>query len=342
MEGRTVMELVRWGIIGCGDVTEVKSGPGLQQAEGSALVAVMRRNGEKAKDYAARHGVAKWSDDADAIIHDPEVDAVYIATLPDSHAMYTKRVAAAGKAVYVEKPMARTYAECCEMVDACNQAGVPLFVAYYRRRLPQFVYIKELLEAGAIGTVRAVTATILQAPKRDDYSVDNVPWRVKPELAGGGYFFDLASHELDILDYLLGPIAEADGISGNQAGLYEAEDIVSGTFRFASGVQGVGLWSFTVDAHEARDQIEIIGDQGRIQFACFALEEPVVVVCKGKIEEAHFEMPAHVQQPLIQTVVDQLLGRGECPSTGESGARASWVMEQLVGKTIEKRHDLYA
>ena len=159
------MDVVRWGIIGCGDVTEVKSGPGLQQARGSELVAVMRRNGEKAKDYAARHGVAKWTDDADEIIHDANVNAVYIATLPDSHAEYTKRVAAAGKAVYVEKPMARTYAECQEMVGACQQANVPLFVAYYRRRLPQFVYVKELLEAGAIGAVRAVTVNLLQAPR---------------------------------------------------------------------------------------------------------------------------------------------------------------------------------
>ncbi|MCC6453587.1 MAG: Gfo/Idh/MocA family oxidoreductase [Caldilineaceae bacterium] len=324
------MDVVRWGIIGCGDVTEVKSGPGLQKAQGSSLVAVMRRNGEKAKDYAARHGVAKWSDDADAIIHDPEVNAVYIATLPNTHAEYTKRVAAAGKPVYVEKPMARTYAECSEMLDACNQAGVPLFVAYYRRRLPQFVYVKELLDAGAIGAVRAVTVNLLQAAKPVVYDAQNLPWRITPELSGGGFFFDLASHELDILDYLLGPITEAEGMTGNQAGLYAAEDIVTGTFRFASGVQGTGVWSFTVDAHEQRDQIELIGDKGRIQFACFDLDRPVVVVRQGQTEEKQFTMPAHVQQPLIQTVVDQLLGRGQCPSTGESGARASWVMEQLT------------
>lgn len=327
------MELVRWGIIGCGDVTEVKSGPGFQKATGSALVSVMRRNGEKARDYAARHGIAKWTDNADEIIHDPEVDAVYIATLPDTHAMYTKRVAAAGKPVYVEKPMARTYAECREMLEACNEAGVPLFVAYYRRRLPQFVYVKELLNVGAIGAVRAVTVNLLQYPRPDDYNGENLPWRVRPELSGGGYFFDLASHELDILDYLLGPIAEAHGMTGNQAGLYAAEDIVTGTFRFGSGVQGTGLWCFTVDPHEQRDQIEIIGDKGRIEFACFDLERPVIVVRQGQVEEKQLTTPAHVQQPLIQTIVDQLLGRGECPSTGESAARTSWVMEQLTRAT---------
>jgi predicted dehydrogenase len=329
------MDVVRWGIIGCGDVTEVKSGPGLQKARGSELVAVMRRSGDKAKDYAMRHGVGKWTDDADEIIHDPDVNAVYIATPPDSHAEYTKRVAAAGKPVYVEKPMGRTYAECQDMLTACQQASVPLFVAYYRRCLPQFVYIKELLDAGAIGAVRAVTVNLFQYPRPGDHDAANLPWRIRPDISGGGYFFDLASHELDILDYLLGPIVEAEGMAGNQAGLYQAEDIATGTFRFApsgaaSGVQGVGVWSFTMDQHERRDRIELIGDKGRIAFACFALDEPLIVARQGVVEEKRFTMPEHVQQPLIQSVVDELLGRGKCPSTGESGARASWVMEQLV------------
>jgi predicted dehydrogenase len=317
-------------------VTEVKSGPGLQKARNSELIAVMRRDGDKARDYAKRHGVGKWSDDADEIIHDPKVNAVYIATPPDSHADYTKRVAAAGKPVYVEKPMARTYAECQEMLAACQAAQVPLFVAYYRRRLPQFVYVKELLDAGAIGAVRAVTVNLFQSVRPGDGDPNQLPWRIRPEISGGGYFFDLASHELDILDYLLGPIVEAQGIAGNQAGLYQAEDIVTGTLRFApqesgrAGVQGIGVWSFTVDKHEQRDRIEIVGDKGRIEFACFALDAPVVVARQGVTEERRFTMPDHVQQPLIETVIDALLGRGECPSTGESGARASWAMEQLV------------
>lgn len=131
------MERVRWGIIGCGDVTEVKSGPAFQKAERSELVAVMRRNGALAADYAKRHGVPKWYDDAEQLIHDPDVDAVYIATPPHAHKDYTLKVAAAGKPVYVEKPMALNAQECREMVEACRSAGVPLFVAYYRRAQPQ-------------------------------------------------------------------------------------------------------------------------------------------------------------------------------------------------------------
>src|SRR5690348_3615465 len=114
------MHTIRWGIIGVGDVTEIKSGPAFYKADHSQLVAVMRRNGDKARDFAERHDVPHWYDDADALIHDEEVDAVYIATPPDSHESYTLKVAAAGKPVYCEKPMARTYAECQVMVEACQ------------------------------------------------------------------------------------------------------------------------------------------------------------------------------------------------------------------------------
>ena len=204
------MNTIRWGILGCGNVTEVKSGPGFQLAEGSRLVAVMRRDGNKARDYAERHGVSRWYDDAEQLIRDPEVDAVYVATPPSSHAEYTIRAAAAGKPVYVEKPMARDAAECRRMIDACRVAGVPLFVAYYRRALPRFLKVKELLDAGAIGTPRFVTVTQYHAPGQ--YDPANLPWRVRPEIAGAGIFLDLAAHTLDILDFLLGPVAEANQV----------------------------------------------------------------------------------------------------------------------------------
>ena len=127
--------IIRWGIIGCGEVCEVKSGPAFVKCAGSTLVAVMRRDGAKAGDYARRHGVRKWYDDAEKLIRDPEVDAVYVATPPGTHEHYALRVAtaAAGKPCYVEKPMARSYVECARMVEAFRAAGRPLFVAYYRR-----------------------------------------------------------------------------------------------------------------------------------------------------------------------------------------------------------------
>jgi predicted dehydrogenase len=320
------MNTIRWGIIGVGNVTEVKSGPGFQQADHSALVAVMRRNGDLARDYAERHGVPRWYDDADALIRDPEVDAVYIATPPYAHRDYTLRCAAAGKPVYVEKPMATTYDECREMIEACAAAGVPLYVAYYRRALPRFLKIKALVDSGAIGEVQAVTVTLREPPPAG-LDPNHLPWRVVPELSGGGLLLDLGSHMLDFLDFILGPIREVNGYASSQAGLYPAEDIVTGAFMFESGVHGAGTWSFA--SFEKVDLTEIVGSKGKIAYSTFGVDAVRLITADGVTEFA-IENPPHVQQPLIQTVVDDLLGTGTCPSTGESGARASWVMDQLL------------
>src|SRR3954470_24218821 len=253
------MTHVRWGIIGCGDVTEVKSGPGFQKARGSQLVAVTRRDQAKAEDYARRHGVPRVHADAARLIADPEVDAVYVATPPSSHRQYALMAAEAGKPVYVEKPMATRHGECLAMIAACERARVPLFVAYYRRALPRFLKVKELLAAGAIGEARLVTIPLRQPvdPRQTDRA--NLPWRVVPAVAGGGLFLDLASHTLDLCDSFFGPVTEASGVAANQAGLYDAEDIVAAHLRFASGVVGVGSWCFT--AGDRLDGVEIVGSQ---------------------------------------------------------------------------------
>ena len=330
------MPEIRWGIVGCGDVCEVKSGPGLYKAEGSALTAVMRRNGELAADFARRHDVARWYDDGDRLINDPEVDAVYVATPPDTHMEYTCKAAAAGKPVYVEKPMARTFDECQTMIRACEAAGVPLWVGYYRRRLPKFLKIQELLEQGAIGDVRSVLVRYYQPPKQSDAFPDQRSWRVDPEIAGAGLFLDLGSHMLDILDYLLGPISGVQGFAANQAGLYDAEDIVCGSFTFESGVQGTGTWMFT--GFENLDWTEIEGTKGRIGYVCFDAS-PIALTTSAGTEEISITQPDHVHQPLIQTIVDELNGRGRCPSTGVSGARTSWVMDEMLAEYRQKTTD---
>ncbi len=321
------MNTVRWGIIGCGDVTEVKSGPAFQKARGSSLVAVMRRNGALAEDYARRHGVPRYYDDAEALIRDPDVDAIYVATPPSSHRLYTEMAAARGKPVYVEKPMATTGADCEAMRSACAEAGVPLFAAYYRRALPRFLQIRALLADGAVGDPVAVVVTHLSPPTGSE-SASLPGWRVSPEIAGGGYFVDLGSHTLDLLDFLLGPVQRAEGSAANRAGLYPAEDLVTARLTFASGVQGVGVWSFS--SAERREQVEIFGTRATLRFSVFA-DAPVALSREG-VEEVlpHVPHPPHVQQPLIQTVVDALMGRGTCPSTGESAARTSHVIDSLL------------
>jgi predicted dehydrogenase len=277
------MKNVRWGIIGCGNVTEVKSGPGLQRARNSELVAVMRRNGELARDYAQRHGVPKWYDNARALIEDPEVNTVYVATPPSSHMEYTIQAARAGKPVYVEKPMALNYAQCREMISVSEAVGVPLYVAYYRRALQRFLKVKELVDSDTLGQIRFV--------------------------------------------FLLGPIEHAQGFATNQAGNYLAEDMVSASFVFQSGVQGTGNWCF--NAYEEMDRTEIVGEKGRLIYSTFDDQPVVLETVEGK-KEFKIGYPVHIQQPLIQTVVDGLLGEGRCPSTGVSGARTTWVMDQIL------------
>ena len=305
------MERVRWGIIGVGDVTEHKSGPGFQQAERSELVAVMRRNGDLAADYAQRHDVARWYDDADELINDPEVDAVYVATPPDSHREYVIRAAQAGKPVYVEKPMARTSRECADMVAACDQAGVDLFVAYYRRAMPRFTSVKELLDSGRIGELRSVSVRNERPGQLDE--AGRAGWRVDPEISGGGHFVDLGSHILDLLDWLLGPLTHAAGTATNRGGRYRAEDLVTATFGFDSGVAGVGVWNY--DSFRHQDEIEIVGTAGALRFSCFADEPLRLITARGE-EKIAAPYPEVVQLPLIQTVVNALTGHGMCPAPG--------------------------
>lgn len=307
----------------------------MQLIEGSELVAVMRRNGEKAQDYAQRHRVPKWYDKADDLINDPEVNAIYIATPPNAHEELTIKAARAGKPVYVEKPMATTYPACERMIAACEEAGVPLYVAYYRRSLPNFVRLKTLVAAGVIGDIRLVKIELYKTTDPDIVAknVGTMPvnWRVDPAISGGGYFFDLAAHQLDYLDFLFGPIQSVSGYAGNQAGVYDAADIVTGSFVFENGVQGFGSWCFTVGEDAQKDELAIIGSEGKLSIPFFGAPEIVLERSGGaEVEQFRFELPRHIQQPLIQTVVDDLLGRGTCPSSGISAARTNWVMEEMT------------
>ncbi len=322
------MKEICWGMIGCGDVTEVKSGPAFNRIEGSRLAAVMSRTEERARDYARRHGISKVYTDASRLVGDPEINAVYIATPPDSHAEYSIMTLEAGKPVYVEKPMARTYEECERMVKVSIKTGIPLYVAYYRRRLPKFMKVRELVDEEIIGAVRAVSVVLLWPPRPDDRK-RNPPWRVIPEIAGGGYFVDLASHQFDLLDWLLGPLTEARGYNAHQTGWYPAEDAVSACFRFESGVIGSGLWSFTISKSHQTDRIEIVGERGTLSFSCFD-PSPVRLTGESGTEEFVLPWPEHVQEPLIRTVVGALRGEGECPSTAETGARTSRILESIL------------
>ena len=321
------MRTIRWGIIGCGDVAEVKSGPGFYKARHSKLVAVMRRNAELARAFARRHGVLRWHDDADAIIHADDIDAVYIATLPATHHDYTLRCAAARKPVFVEKPMALEIAQCVAMVDACKANHVPLWVAYYRRKLRRFEAVRDLVRDGAIGEVRLITLRQLQRiPRPGVLGSAAFAWRTDPS-RGGGLFVEGVCHALDILDFVFGPIERVQAFVDNQAGAYRTEDIVAANFRFASGAYGSGAWCYASDAEE--EFVEVVGSRGSVRFSV-TRPLPILVTRARRTESIAIDDPPHVHQPMIQSIVDELNGAGECPSTAESALRTARVLDAIV------------
>jgi predicted dehydrogenase len=328
------MAVIRWGIIGCGDVTEVKSGPAFQKARGSELVAVMRRDGAKAADYARRHGVARWYDDADLLIADKDVDAVYVATPPGTHELYAMKVLAAGKPCYVEKPMARCASEARRMVEGFKAEGVPLFVAYYRRALPRFLKVREILRSGVLGDVRTIGYRYadLQMQKR----LEPVPWRLRAVESGGGPFLDLGSHALDLMDFWVGPLSVNHAEAKNVKGTYDVEDSLSIAIHNGRGTAGVSSWCFSC---QPVDEFVLLGQIGELRASCFG-NAPICLKGRGGAEET-FDLPnpPHIQQPLIQTVVDELLGLGKCESTGESGLRTQLVMDAALEKYYGGRED---
>jgi len=325
------METIRWGIIGCGDVTEVKSGPAFNKVPNSQLVAVMRRDAAKAKDYAMRHGVPNWYDDAHALINDPGVNAIYIATPPVHHEAYAREAMLAGKPVYVEKPMAMDATSASAMKHTADNWNVKLSVAHYRRQLPLFKKVKQLLIEEAIGQVRFVNMQLLQPDNSAMITKTPDNWRVDPAVSGGGLFHDLAPHQLDLMLYFFGEVDEVKGVSGNQGKFYEADDIVSGLLHFKSNVVFTGTWCFSVPPEEALDRCVIMGSKGKVTFSIFNHEKLWVNI--GDEEILHtFDNPQHVQQPMIEQVVQYFLGNAENPCSAADGVAVMRLLDTFTNK----------
>lgn len=323
------MKTYNWGIIGCGKVTELKSGPAYQKTEGFSVNAVMRRDIDKAKDYATRHNIPKYYTHADDLINNPEIDAIYIATPPDSHEYYALKVAKAGKICCIEKPMAPTYQACCNINKAFQDKNLPLFVAYYRRSLPRFIKIKSWIENQKIGDIRHISWHLSKPANAIDLS-KTYNWRTDASIAPAGYFDDLASHGLDLFTFLLGDILQADGIAINQQGLYTSNDAVTGHWLHKSGITGSGSWNFGTNKRE--DQVQIYGSEGKINFSVFN-EEPIVLAHNNKIESLIIEHPENIQLYHVQNIKKHLLNQSVHPSTGKTAAHTAWVMEKILNNS---------
>lgn len=326
------MKQLKWGFIGCGEVTELKSGPAFGSVEGSMVWAVMSRTEQRARSYAERHGVRKWYTDAQKLIDDPEVNAVYVATPPSSHATFAIMAMKAGKPVYVEKPLAANYEDCARINRVSEQTGVPCFVAYYRRYLPYFTRVKSILDSGVIGRLQNVQIRFARAPRECDRAEGgDLPWRLQPDIAGGGYFYDLAPHQLDLMQEYFGVIVQADGLCANRGGLYAAEDTVSACFKFESGLVGSGSWCFVGHPSATEDCIEVIGDRGLLTFSVYDYA-PIRLITTDGEQSIAVPNPPYVQLPIIKAVIEDLQGLGLCTCTSVSATPVNWVMDRILNK----------
>ena len=252
----------------------------------------------------------KWFTDAQELIDDHEVNAIYVATPPASHATYAIMAMQAGKPVYIEKPLAANYDDCVRINRISEQTGVPCFVAYYRRYLPYFQRVKQIISDGTIGKLLNVQLSFVCPPRALDYQTqENLPWRLQSKISGGGYFYDLAPHQLDLLQDMFGVIVRAHGYS----------------------LSGSASWCFVGHESAREDRIEVIGDKGMVSFAVYDYSPIELHLSQGK-QTISVPNPPYVQLPIIKSVIEDLQGIGICSSTCISATPTNWVMDRILRK----------
>lgn len=322
--------MIRWGMVGCGNVTLHKSAPAFNKVKDSQLFAIFSRNTEKAEHCAERFGIPHVFNTFEELIANEHISAVYIATPPDSHAFYSIKALESGKAVYVEKPMALHYRDALRMSSVAKQSGSQLFVAYYRRELPYFLYIKKIIESGELGNLKSFSIQLVQPPRKEDFNTENLPWRLIPEIGGMGYFYDLAPHQIDLILFLFGKITDAGGITENRNRLYDVPDYVEAEFLLEGNVKGNGIWYFTSLEAEKTDQFSAEFEKGVIEFSTFS-KSVIKITMNGK-ELTHTEdFPKNIQHPFIQSVVNEMTGKGKSNADLDAAVSVNYWMEKICG-----------
>ncbi len=262
---------INWGIIGCGDVVARKAATGIQAAPKQRIVSAMRRDQALLADFAERFQVPHTTTDPQAVIDHPEVNMVYIATPPDLHLEYARRATEAGKGVLIEKPAGRCARETAAIAELCRQHQTPGFASYYRRYQPKFQKVQQLIASGAIGPVVAVRYEFRERGQSDG-------WRQEPARSGGGSFYDLAGHVLDLIDLFCGPLEFLSGQALNLRAQQLTESFTQLSFRChasdGSPAHGFASWNFA--AIDKADELVIEGYRGRIR--CQAMKQSGEVI----------------------------------------------------------------
>jgi predicted dehydrogenase len=322
------VDVVRWGLIGCGDIAAKRVAAALSGSRGSTLVAVARARPELAAEFASRHGAKRWHADWRDLLRDDEVDAVYVATPVHLHAEQAVAAASAGKHVLCEKPMALDVAGGERMLAAARDHGVRLGVAYYRHHYPVVARLRELVASGELG---APVLAQVQAFEPFDVPPDHPRgWFLRRAAAGGGPMADFGCHRIEVLLDLLGPLAEAHGFAENvRFRARDVEDTFVAHLRFRNG--SIAVVSVTHAAHERRDTLEIFGTRGSAHVGVLNQGNLRVVAPDGVREESHPPHP-NLHQPLVEDFVAAVREGREPGVNGHVGLEVTRVLARLYGQ----------
>lgn len=312
-------------MIGAGDVTEIKSGPAFNKVDNSVLAALVRRNADKARDYAARHNVPDWYIDAGEMLDRDDINAIYIATPPSTHKEYALAALNAGKDVYLEKPMALNAVESLEILETAKKLGRKLCLAHYRRELPCFKKVKELIDSGVIGDTQYAKLEIFQPEDSAIIAQTEENWRTNAAISGGGLFHDIGPHQIDLMMHYFGPPLNFFGSSKGKTP--EVADIVIGQIEFKKAVFQ-GVWNFRAPEPEMRDKCTLLGSSGKIEFSFY---KEHISLDAGEINERfEFSNPENIQLPLIDKVVKYFRGEGDNPCPGEDGIKVMEIIDRFT------------
>lgn len=318
---------VCWGMIGCGDVTEKKSGPALYKCENSKLKIVYSRTYSKALDYAKRHNIEKTCRSIEEMLEDDEIQAVYIATPPSSHKDYAIKCIEHGKIPLIEKPMAQSYAECLEIYEASKMKNIPVYVNFYRRGMEKHRKIKEIIDNNELGKVLCVQIKQFKKAAEEELDREKLPWRLIPSLSGGGKFIDMAPHVLDIVNYLFGDIVEVHGVAENYGHLYDVEDTVTAIIKTNKNILINGIWCYVSDYEE--EEICIIGDKGTLRTGVLSYS-PIIVKNHHGEEKYSYNEPEHVAMPYIQSIINEIIGLESSQANLDSAINTVRVIDEIL------------
>jgi len=318
------MKKLRWGLIGCGDISRKRVAPALRDLESCELVAVNRARTDLAESFAREFGARRWYADWRELISDEEIDAVYISTPVYLHAEQTIAAAEAGKHVLCEKPMAMNVAESDQMMAACRASGVKMGIAYYRHFYPVIRRAKELIASGEIG--KPVLAQINAFERFNPQPGEDRYWLLEKSKAGGGPMMDFGCHRIEVLTNLLGPIGRTKSLVGKTLFQREVEDTSIASFEFESGRQAVLTVSHA--AFESQDTVDIFGSEGSVHIPVLNRGDLIVKTPAGERTEQH-PPHANIHLPLIEDFTLAVFENREPAVGGAIGREVARIEEEI-------------